>query len=88
MQYWHLMDTLYRHPLKQSRKAILGLRHDFEDLAELLKQTEGTGLTFIHIYEMLPTHGYPVIKNSIFMDILVLPAEPAKRVYTFRIYSR
>lgn len=44
-------------------KAILVSGHDLADLAELLRQTEGTG---IHVYthgEMLPAHGYPGLKR-------------------------
>ncbi len=43
--------------------AILVSGHDLLDLYELLRQTEGKG---IHVYthgEMLPAHGYPVLKK-------------------------
>ena len=40
-------------------KAILVSGHDLKDLAELLKQTEGTGINIYTHGEMLPCHGYP-----------------------------
>jgi hydroxylamine reductase len=43
--------------------AILVSGHDLKDLHDLLVQTEGTG---IHVYthgEMLPAHGYPLLKQ-------------------------
>ena len=43
-------------------KAIVVSGHDLQDLHELLRQTEGTG---IHVYthgEMLPAHGYPALR--------------------------
>ena len=40
-------------------KAILVSGHDLEDLYELLKQTEGTGISVYTHGEMLPAHGYP-----------------------------
>jgi hydroxylamine reductase len=43
-------------------KAILVSGHDLRDLDELLKQTEGTGITVYTHGEMLPAHGYPVLK--------------------------
>ena len=40
-------------------KAILVSGHDLEDLYELLKQTQGTGINIYTHGEMLPAHGYP-----------------------------
>jgi hydroxylamine reductase len=44
-------------------KAILVSGHDLKDLEELLKQTAGKGITIYSHGEMLPTHGYPVLKQ-------------------------
>jgi hydroxylamine reductase len=59
--YGHPQPTSVRvHPLKG--KAILVSGHDLADLHALLEQTKDMG---IHIYthgEMLPAHGYPVLK--------------------------
>jgi len=49
------------HPLKG--KAILVSGHDLKDLAELLEQTEGTGINIYTHGEMLPCHGYPGLKK-------------------------
>ncbi len=43
-------------------KAILVSGHDLKDLEELLKQTDGTGITIYTHGEMLSTHGYPKLK--------------------------
>ena len=43
-------------------KAILVSGHDLEDLYELLKQTQGTGINIYTHGEMLPAHGYPALK--------------------------
>ena len=43
-------------------KAILVSGHDLLDLEELLKQTEGKGITIYTHGEMLPAHGYPKLK--------------------------
>jgi hydroxylamine reductase len=43
-------------------KAILVSGHDLLDLEELLKQTEGKGITVYTHGEMLPAHGYPKLK--------------------------
>jgi hydroxylamine reductase len=40
-------------------KAILVSGHDLIDLDEILKQTQGKGITVYSHGEMLPTHGYP-----------------------------
>jgi hydroxylamine reductase len=60
----------YGHPVPtevplgaKKGKAILVSGHDLKDLAELLKQTEGKGITVYTHGEMLPTHGYPELKK-------------------------
>ena len=61
-RYGHPKPT--KVPLGHKKgKAILVSGHDLIDLEEILKQSEGKG---IHIYthgEMLPTHGYPLLKK-------------------------
>ena len=42
---------------------ILVTGHDFLDLEELLKQTEGTGVNVYTHGEMLPAHGYPGLRK-------------------------
>ncbi|MHB8771080.1 MAG: hydroxylamine reductase [Syntrophales bacterium] len=44
-------------------KAILVSGHDLRDLDELLKQTEGKGISIYTHGEMLPAHGYPGLKK-------------------------
>ncbi|MBI4775179.1 MAG: hydroxylamine reductase [Deltaproteobacteria bacterium] len=44
-------------------KAILVSGHDLKDLEELLKQTEGKGVSVYTHGEMLPTHAYPELKK-------------------------
>ena len=44
-------------------KAILVSGHDLNDLAALLKQTEGKGINIYTHGEMLPTHAYPELKK-------------------------
>jgi len=44
-------------------KAILISGHDLRDLEDLLKQTEGKGITIYTHGEMLPAHGYPGLKK-------------------------
>ena len=44
-------------------KAILVSGHDLRDLHELLKQTEGKGITIYTHGEMLPAHAYPKLKK-------------------------
>jgi hydroxylamine reductase len=44
-------------------KAILVSGHDLNDLATLLKQTEGKGINIYTHGEMLPTHAYPELKK-------------------------
>jgi hydroxylamine reductase len=60
--YGHPVPT--RVPLGHKRgKAILVSGHDLQDLEKLLKQTEGTGINIYTHGEMLPTHGYPKLKQ-------------------------
>jgi len=57
-KYGHPTPT--RVPLGHKRgKAIVVSGHDLIDLEEILKQTEGKGITVYSHGEMLPTHGYP-----------------------------
>jgi hydroxylamine reductase len=44
-------------------KAILVSGHDLKDLEDILKQTEGKGITVYTHGEMLPCHGYPELKK-------------------------
>jgi hydroxylamine reductase len=60
----------YGHPVPTSvplgarkGKAILVSGHDLKDLEELLKQTEGKGISIYTHGEMLPCHGYPSFKK-------------------------
>jgi hydroxylamine reductase len=60
----------YGHPVPtkvllgtRKGKAILVSGHDLRDLEDLLKQTEGKGITIYTHGEMLPTHGYPGLKK-------------------------
>ncbi|MGD9974203.1 MAG: hydroxylamine reductase [Desulfatirhabdiaceae bacterium] len=60
--YGHPVPT--RVPLGHKKgKAILVSGHDLMDLEALLKQTEGKGIYIYTHGEMLPTHGYPKLKN-------------------------
>jgi hydroxylamine reductase len=60
--YGHPVPT--RVPLGHKKgKAILVSGHDLQDLEELLKQTDGTGINIYTHGEMLPTHGYPKLKQ-------------------------
>ena len=60
--YGNPVPTAVRiHPLKG--KAILVSGHDLKDLEELLKQTEGMGISIYTHGEMLPAHGYPGLKK-------------------------
>jgi hydroxylamine reductase len=61
---------IYGHPVPtkvplghKKGKAILVSGHDLKDLEELLKQTEGKGINIYTHGEMLPTHGYPKLKQ-------------------------
>ncbi|MDF1554184.1 MAG: hydroxylamine reductase [Deferrisomatales bacterium] len=60
----------YGHPVPTSvslghkaGKAILITGHDLKDLEDLLKQTEGKGISIYTHGEMLPAHGYPGLKK-------------------------
>ncbi len=60
----------YGHPVPtqvplgaKAGKAILVSGHDLKDLEEILKQTQGKGITIYTHGEMLPTHGYPELKK-------------------------
>ena len=60
--YGHPVPT--KVPLGYKKgKAILVSGHDLLDLEELLKQTQGTGINIYTHGEMLPTHGYPKLKQ-------------------------
>lgn len=61
---------IYGHPVPikvplgaKKGKAILVSGHDLKDLEELLKQTSGRGIYIYTHGEMLPAHGYPVLKK-------------------------
>ena len=61
---------VYGHPVPtkvplghRKGKAILVSGHDLLDLEELLKQTAGKGIDIYTHGEMLPTHGYPKLKQ-------------------------
>ncbi|HEY3489133.1 MAG TPA: hydroxylamine reductase [Candidatus Deferrimicrobiaceae bacterium] len=60
----------YGHPVPtpvnlgtKAGKAILVSGHDLLDLEELLKQTEGKGISIYTHGEMIPAHGYPGLKK-------------------------
>ncbi|MGA2386084.1 MAG: hydroxylamine reductase [Candidatus Bathyarchaeia archaeon] len=60
--YGHPTPT--RVPLGHKKgKAILVSGHDLMDLENVLKQSEGKGITVYTHGEMLPTHGYPALKK-------------------------
>ena len=60
--YGHPVPTKVRvEPLKG--KSIVVSGHDFKDLEELLKQTEGKGINVYTHGEMLPAHSYPELKK-------------------------
>jgi hydroxylamine reductase len=60
--YGHPVPT--KVPLGHKKgKAILVSGHDLIDLENILKQTQGTGITVYTHGEMLPTHGYPGLKK-------------------------
>lgn len=69
-----LLDTAhterYGHPVPtkvplgvKKGAAIMISGHDLHDLENLLKQTEGKGITIYTHGEMLPAHGYPELKK-------------------------
>ncbi|MDY6910560.1 MAG: hydroxylamine reductase [Thermodesulfobacteriota bacterium] len=60
----------YGHPVPtpvplghKKGKAIVVSGHDLRDMEELLKQTQGKGITVYTHGEMLPCHGYPELKK-------------------------
>ena len=60
--YGHPVPT--KVPLGHKKgKAIVVSGHDLIDLEQILKQTQGTGITVYTHGEMLPTHGYPGLKK-------------------------
>ena len=61
-RYGHPVPTTVKRGHKKG-KAILVSGHDLLDLEELLKQTEGTGISIYTHGEMLATHGYPELKK-------------------------
>ncbi len=61
--YGHPIPT--KVPLGQKiGKAILVSGHDLKDLEEVLKQSEGKGISVYTHGEMLPCHGYPGLKQK------------------------
>ncbi|MHB9150624.1 MAG: hydroxylamine reductase [Thermoleophilia bacterium] len=60
--YGHPVPTIVPLGHKEG-KAILVSGHDLQDLEEILKQSEGKGITVYTHGEMLPTHGYPELKK-------------------------
>jgi hydroxylamine reductase len=61
-RYGHPVPT--QVPLGHKKgKAILVSGHDLLDLEEILKQSEGKGISVYSHGEMLPTHGYPGLKK-------------------------
>jgi len=60
--YGHPVPTTVPLGVKKG-KAILVSGHDLKDLEEILKQTEGKGIYVYTHGEMLPTHGYPQLKQ-------------------------
>ncbi|SET35224.1 hydroxylamine reductase [Thorsellia anophelis] len=71
MQLLELAETnSFGHPIptevnrKPTKgKAILVSGHDLNDLKLLLEQTEGTGINVYTHGELLPAHGYPLLKQ-------------------------
>ncbi len=60
--YGHPIPTTVPLGVKKG-KAILVSGHDLKDLEEILKQTDGKGIYVYTHGEMLPTHGYPRLKQ-------------------------
>jgi hydroxylamine reductase len=60
--YGHPVPTKVSLGVKPG-KAILVSGHDLKDMEEILKQTEGKGITVYTHGEMLPTHAYPGLKK-------------------------
>lgn len=74
MRAMELLDAgntgTYGHPVPtkvplgaKKGKAILVSGHDLKDLEEILRQTEGKGISIYTHGEMLPAHGYPGLKK-------------------------
>jgi len=74
LRVMELLDTgntgTYGHPQPTAvritpvaGKAILVSGHDLKDLAELLEQTQGTGINIYTHGEMLPAHSYPQLQK-------------------------
>jgi len=80
----------YGHPIPtnvplghKKGKAIVVSGHDLIDLDQILKQTQGTGITVYTHGEMLPTHGYPGLKKyPTSMDTTELHGKSTKRIRT------
>jgi len=60
--YGHPVPTKVSLGAKKG-KAILVSGHDLKDIEEILKQTEGKGISIYTHGEMLPAHGYPELKK-------------------------
>ncbi|NEO32898.1 MAG: hydroxylamine reductase [Symploca sp. SIO3C6] len=63
--------SIYGHPIPttvplnaKKGKAILVSGHDIKQLEELLKQTANQGITVYTHGELLPAHGYPLLKQK------------------------
>lgn len=74
LRIMELLDTVHMEQFgrPQPQKVFTGTKkspgilvtgHDLLDLAELLKQTEGTGINIYTHGEMLPAHAYPELKK-------------------------
>jgi len=60
--YGHPVPTKVSLGAKKG-KAILVSGHDLKDIEEILKQSEGSGISVYTHGEMLPAHGYPALKK-------------------------
>lgn len=60
--YGHPVPTRVSLGAKKG-KAVLVSGHDLKDIEEILKQTEGKGISIYTHGEMLPAHGYPALKK-------------------------
>ncbi len=81
--YGHPVPT--KVPLGHKKgKAIVVSGHDLIDLENILKQTQGTGITVYTHGEMLPTHGYPKLKGvpELLRSLWNSVAKPAERIRT------
>ena len=66
--------TVYKNPSPQKVNVhikkgpfIIVSGHDLKDLDMLLKQTEGKGINIYTHGEMIPSHGYPELKNILIL---------------------